>query len=405
MSPSQNSHFEPQDSDEHKGSESTVKTEKRAAGCEQKEQTQWLSTRAVHLRRLQSDAVALQRLKEAHPEASTTSLYGNAAKIATNARQAVAYETIAEQADLTIKPLLLYYGYLHWMKTILYLRDLSYPRGSSLLQHGMSVRKVKRDVYRWPLDYAYIYKEGVLQSFRDVVQPDLLLPTKLPIGHLLGSIPTVASAVAEFYPEFQHVYPALFEPDVEASDGVSVASGHWYVSRRIASNIGLTTEEWVDAFTEVGSGNQRSSWGNNRDRSQISTIIAREIMRGDAREMNLTEVGSLPALEDEGERRDRDPEGLLTIPAPDLHHPWVLHGSDGLWVNDGHAYPVWLSHLVTVYVLSTLCRYNAVEWLDIVHWNNDKDAYLVRAYLESVPHFPELMETVRPYVPHETVVH
>ncbi len=349
-------------------------------------------------------------LKDIHPDAPIGALYNNAAKVATNARQAVAYEESIARVNIEIVPLVLYYGYLHWMKTLLYLSDLDYPRGSSLLQHGMSVRKVKREVYRWPLDYTYVYKEGVLQSFRDVVAPDLTLPNKIPIGHLLGSIPTVADAVAEFYPDFQHIYPVvsrsalagvagsdsvwsdLTKADVPGSAVVRLESGvvaHRpdpdgygnelltrntrdvsYISRRVAANIGLTPTEWLTSFTEAAEGNhpQRALEDAAIPTSQQKTSDG---MHG------------------------RDPSGFLALPPFDSSHPWLYHTSHGQWVGDGHAYPLWVSHLVTAYVLSTLCRYNAVEWLDIVHWNNDKDAHLVREYLASVPTFPELLETRR----------
>lgn len=354
---------------------------------------------ARQLRRLESDAVALQVLKDMHPDAPIGALYGNAAKVATNARQAIAYEESTSRVNIEIIPLILYYGYLHWMKALLYLSDLDYPHSSSLLQHGMSVRKVKREVYRWPLDYTYVYKEGVLQSFRDIVAPDLMLPNKIPIGHLLGSIPSIADAVAEFYPEFQHIYPVI---PAERAGGLRIgigmgagvaarggdASGRAgthtdagasvavapvndaYVSRRIASNIGLTPTEWIASFAAASKG-KRSQRGF--DDAAVPT----------ARRDAVSPV------------HDRDPNGLLGLPTAWPDHPWLYNTSYGQWVGDGHAYPLWISHLVTVYVLSTLCRYNAVEWLDIVHWNNDKDAHLVREYLTTVPRFPELLDTRR----------
>lgn len=334
---------------------------------------------------MQSDTVALHTLKAEHPDEPASSLYGNAAKISTHSRQAFAYEQAASDADLCIRPLLLYYAYLHWMKTVLYLSDLSYPRGSSLLQHGMSVRKVKRDGYRWPLDYAYIYKEGVLQSFRNVIEPELHFPTKLPIGHLLGSIPKVSDAIAQLYPEFQHVYPVVEGPHFDRGG----QGGCRYVSRHIASNVGMTPEEWADAYAAAYDDTRPS----NRTTPQDSTIIAREINAQSAQEM-MMEASELHVADQNTARIDRDPEGLLRIPTVEQRHPWEYECEDGGWLADGHAYPLWLSHLVTVYVLSTLCRYNAVEWLDIVSWNNDRDGYLVREYLQDVPHFPELMESV-----------
>lgn len=44
-------------------------------------------------------------------------------------------------------------------------------------------------------------------------------------------------------------------------------------------------------------------------------------------------------------------------------------------------YPPWLTQFVLLFSLSALCRYNPVEWTDIVIWTNEIDAHLVRQFL------------------------
>ncbi len=51
------------------------------------------------------------------------------------------------KAPLALKPLLLYYGYVQLLKAILLTVDPIYPQSSSVLAHGVSTRKRKKQHY------------------------------------------------------------------------------------------------------------------------------------------------------------------------------------------------------------------------------------------------------------------
>ncbi|MBX5437805.1 MAG: hypothetical protein IRZ33_11420 [Alicyclobacillaceae bacterium] len=220
---------------------------------------------AVSLQHLQSDALALHTLRRIHPGAPASLCYRRASRVSSSLRQAIAFQAAASRADFAVRPLLQYYELVHGMKALLYLCDLQYPKSASVLQHGLSVRRTKRDVYHWPLESVYVQKDGILQAFAATFAPRLALPQRFVVAHLLHQLPSTQSLVAAFWANVPPA-PVRFPHEVEDD-------------------------------------------------------------------------------------------------APDT--------------------PDWLIHFVLLFTLASLCRYNALEWSDILMWNHEVDALLVRAYLES----------------------
>ncbi len=308
---------------------------------------------------LQSEYKVKRLLQRIHPGARQTELFNSAAKVAASARQAAAFEQADTCVDLPVRPLVRYYAVLGWMKTLLHLYDLSFPASMSVLQHGISVRRSKRQPYRWPLETVYVHKDGVFQSFAALSRAQGLaqenecgqLPQKLVIGDLLGAMPPLACDVANANQQFQHVH--VVQRDVSPS-------GTWeYVSRRIATNAGMTVDEWKRAY-----------------------LSARRISAGEANSLDRSVNGETAP---ETVFQDSEPPGLLLLPASSDGHPWAITHGENRYLLDGPCFSEWLIHFVILYSLSALCRYNPVEWSDIVTWNNEVDAYLVRAYLEHYP--------------------
>jgi hypothetical protein len=296
----------------------------------------------------QSEMMVKNILRKLHPDASSTQLYESAAKVAASARQAAAYEASSNHVALTIQPLLRYYTVLHWMKTLLFVKDLSFPSSSSVLQHGISVRRSKRHPYRWPYETAYVYKDGVLQSVCALACPNIRLPSRFVVGDLLGTLPHIARHLSSVYERFQHVY-------IIQSAG-NDAPGSEYVARKIASNADLTVDQWRSKYLEV--------------------------IPGFARAAETTEALS-----------QDHPPSLVRLPAPSHGHPWTVSDGSRRYMLDDSWYPQWICHFVLLYTLSALSRYNPVEWSDVVTWNNEPDAFFVREYLSKYPieHITQLL--------------
>jgi hypothetical protein len=297
----------------------------------------------MNIRQLQSEALALKLLRRIHAGQDSHQLYSAAARVASTARQAVQFVAGLETIRIELAPLLRYYEWLHWLKTLLYLFDLEFPRSTAVLQHGLSVRRIKRQAYRWPLEAIIFHKDGVLQECVRLFLPGEQFETRLMVGDLLGCLPGMRPSLHEFYHTFLHVYELS-----PTSEGIEWS----LVDREIASNQSLTVEEWN-----------------------------REYLDG------FSEPPDVSAT-----RRDTDPPGRLLIPTPSIDHPMLRRFRGRRYLLDRPRHPEWVIHYCLLYSLSALCRYNPVEWSDIVLWQNEFDAVLVREYL-ALPETQIIIET------------
>lgn len=72
----------------------------------------------------------------------------------------IIYFRQAETSPIQIKPLLLFYGLLHLMKACILKVDPFYPESSTVLSHGVSTRKKKKNGYEFLKDEIKIQKNG-----------------------------------------------------------------------------------------------------------------------------------------------------------------------------------------------------------------------------------------------------
>jgi hypothetical protein len=329
---------------------------------------------------LQSEAVALRWIEARHPDAPATLRYRAAARAASAARQAVAFRTNALCSSLEVQPLLHYYAVLDAVKVLLHLYDLRYPASTAVLQHGLSTRRAKRESYAWVHDTVSVYKEGVFQSCAAILPWSKPLPQRFIVGDLLGCLPWMRDAVARFHEEYVHLYPVVHRPvyGIPCSTNGSEKAGEmapcnpdtmaWYISRAAATRRNLTVDEWRKTFGAAAG-------------ARTETASEPEAL-----------PGGVPGLE--LPRDPAEPQGLMYLPVPPLHHPWTVVDQGILYVCDDWPMPRWMLHLVLLYSLSVLCRYHPSEWSDILHWHNEVDAYLVRCYLEGVDDAWHAVESV-----------
>lgn len=306
----------------------------------------------VGVRQLQSESFALRLVRQVHVEKPRSSgeEYNSAQNVASYARQAIAYASAAEEGSLEILPVLRYYQWLHTLKALLYLFCPTFPVSTSVLQHGLSVRRIKRNSYRWPLEKLLIHREGIIHSFHSLFA-DGEFPDKILVGDLLGSLPQLAPIMSQFYQHFEHAYPLH---SVDADPTLRK------VARRIAANQGLTIDEWRHTYYSVGTASPSQ---------------------------DTLEASNSHNFKRDGHARLNEPQGYLYIEEPPEIHPW-LRFYDGIeFLVDEPSYPIYLIHYALLYSLSALSRYSATEWSDVIHWHNEEDALLVREYLRlPLPH-------------------
>ncbi|MFD1738831.1 YaaC family protein [Bacillus salitolerans] len=75
------------------------------------------------------------------------------------------YYQLSNQAPLSIKPVLLFYGMTQLLKASLLTVDPHYPESTSVLAHGVSTRKRKKQSYDFLKDEVKIQKNGLFSHF------------------------------------------------------------------------------------------------------------------------------------------------------------------------------------------------------------------------------------------------
>lgn len=100
------------------------------------------------------------------------------------------YYKLANDAPLSIKPVLLFYGMVQLIKACLLTVDPEYPESTTVLAHGVSTRKRKKQSYEFFHDEVKIQKNGLFTHFSEkMFHMKHLDGEKYSMEHLLKRIP------------------------------------------------------------------------------------------------------------------------------------------------------------------------------------------------------------------------
>ena len=103
------------------------------------------------------------------------------------------YYQQAYHAPLIIQPILLFYGFVHLIKACILTKDQNYPSSTSVLAHGVSTRKRKKQQYNFFEDEVKIQKSGLFPFMADkLFKMKQLEGEKAIMGDLLASIPELS---------------------------------------------------------------------------------------------------------------------------------------------------------------------------------------------------------------------
>jgi len=106
------------------------------------------------------------------------------------------YYQQATQAPLSIKPVLIFYGLVHLIKACLLTVDPNYPSSTSVLAHGVSTRKLKKQEYHFSLDEVKIQKNGLFTFMSEkLFHFHNLEGEKIKMGYLFKQIPELSELV------------------------------------------------------------------------------------------------------------------------------------------------------------------------------------------------------------------
>lgn len=100
------------------------------------------------------------------------------------------YYTQSENSPTAIKPVLLFYGLIHLIKACLLTVDPNYPETTSVLAHGVSSRKRKKQQYQFIHDEIKIQKMGLCTHFaKKMFHVEQLDGEKIEMKNLFLQIP------------------------------------------------------------------------------------------------------------------------------------------------------------------------------------------------------------------------
>lgn len=104
------------------------------------------------------------------------------------------YYQQAKNAPLSIQPILLFYGLVHLIKACLLTIDPSYPNTTSVLAHGVSTRKLKKQQYLFFQDEVKIQKNGLFTYMAEkMFHCKNLEGEKVKMEYLLNQIPELST--------------------------------------------------------------------------------------------------------------------------------------------------------------------------------------------------------------------
>lgn len=118
------------------------------------------------------------------------------------------YYTQAEIAPLAIKPVLLFYGLVHLIKACLLTVDPNYPETTSVLAHGVTSRKKKKQQYQFIYDEVKVQRLGLFTHFsKQMFHVEQLEGEKFVMKDLLTQLPELDDCLDIFQiSKFIHVY-------------------------------------------------------------------------------------------------------------------------------------------------------------------------------------------------------
>lgn len=120
-------------------------------------------------------------------------------------KQAKEYFISANKSNILVKPLLIYYGMMSLIKAVILTKDPDYPSKTSVLRHGITTRKLKKNNYHFHEDEIKIQKEGLLPWFYTIMTNDSnndIEGYKFKIKELLAMIPDLHNTYTQLYNEY-----------------------------------------------------------------------------------------------------------------------------------------------------------------------------------------------------------
>lgn len=240
----------------------------------------------------------------------------------------------AEHTPNQIKPTLLFYGLVQHLKACLLTIDPLYPETTTVLAHGVTSRKRKKQQYTFLKDEVKIQRNGLFMHAATNMfhVKQFLEGEKVSMLTLLQEVPEMNEAFT-----FYNGEPIRF--DCQSNNG-------WVLSDKVLDTYHMTTTRFNQFMKEKNS--LFSSWEKNGD--------------------HLIHTHMIPP---------KNEEKMLPLRYSTASQHWSLPSQLSKWTT----VPDLLIHYLILYNLSMISRYETEWWLETLHYRQGNEYGLLTEYI------------------------
>jgi len=172
-------------------------------------------------------------------ESSEKKSYENSYPFIYYLEQGQLYYRQAQFAPISIQPVLLFYGYIHLIKACILTVDPNYPETTSVLAHGVSTRKRKKQQYLFFQDEVKFQKSGLFPYMANKM---------FHMKHLEGEKATMVELLAQI-PELNQLFCLTegTQPFIE----INQHNEHFTLAKSIIDNYHMTESRFIDYWKSI----------------------------------------------------------------------------------------------------------------------------------------------------------
>ncbi|MGG0720415.1 YaaC family protein [Robertmurraya massiliosenegalensis] len=245
------------------------------------------------------------------------------------------YYEQGKNSPLIIQPILLFYGLVHLIKACILTVDPNYPETTSVLAHGVSARKRKKQQFHFFQDEVKFQKTGLFPFLsKKLFHIEQLEGDKMSMGSLFKQIPELNSLVALF-----DGTPSFATVRQEGND--------FYIPKKILDSFHMTENRFVDFFIH-----------------------------------KAIETFTLNRFEDDFIVFEKESEKESFNTSPLKYNLFDQTFALPLTKDSGFVFHELLVHYLLLYNLSMIARYETEWWSELVKTMPNKDFPFIETFLQ-----------------------
>jgi hypothetical protein len=247
------------------------------------------------------------------------------------------YYQLSEQAPTSIKPVLLFYGMTQLLKACLLSVDPDYPESTSVLAHGVSTRKRKKQSYDFLKDEVKVQRNGLFSHFsQKMFHVEQLDGEKITMVSLLKRIPELNSL-------FQFSYGERVSLPVKM-----ISNNSYSIDNKILDYFHMTEERFQLFLTKTISNLEEVTLNNQKD-----------ILTFSVKPDQLTPINSFPFFYHYLENSFY----IATERESTTYFPEIM------------------VHYLLLYNLSMISRYETEWWSELLQNSSTKDLPFIQQFI------------------------